>query len=154
MGIDMETEERREQQPHAIDAVEWFVGFVIGAIAVLSLSLLLSGCKSISTCMDGSIFQINEYTGLTIGYGSARTISAHTEYCEQTEQVTTSWFNSNAKDYKRITIWASPFTNSPPSYLADAFKPNVNTDIIYSIVTNGESVLHFIRAEQNIKTSR
>ena len=71
-----------------------------------------------------------------------------------TEQVTTSWFNSNAKDYKRITIWASPFTNSPPSYLADAFRPNVDTVLLYSTVTNGESVLHFIRAEQNIKTSR
>ena len=144
--------EKQEEQPQAIDALEWLIGFVIGAIAVLAISSLLSGCKSISTCMDGSIFSFNEYTGLTVGYGSARTISANTEYFEQTEQVTTSWFNSNARDYKRITIWASPFTNSPPSYLSDAFKPNVNTDILYLTVTNGESVLHFSRAEQSLKT--
>ena len=115
----------------------------------LVAALCLTGCKTITTCMDGTIFQVNEYTGITIGHGNARTISANTEYLEQTEMVTTSWFNSCAKDYRRVTIWASPFTNSPPAYLAEAFKPNVDTVSVYSTsVTNGTSVLHFIKAEQ------
>ena len=120
----------------------------------LFAALCMSGCKTITTCMDGTIFQVNEYTGITIGHGNARTISANTEYFEQTEMVTTSWFNSCAKDYRRVTIWASPFTNSPPAYLAEAFKPNVDTVSVYSAsVTNGTSVLHFIKAEQIVPLS-
>lgn len=140
--------------PRQIDPLEWLLGIIMIAIILFGISSLLSGCKSVSTCMDGSIFQLNEYTGLTIGYGNARSIAAGTEYAEQTEQVTTSWFNSNARDYRRVTIWASPFTNSPPSYLSECFKPNVDTIVLYSIVTNGESVLHYIRAVQSTPLPR
>lgn len=139
---------RTTSSPRPVSAYEWILSAITATLIFAWLSLLFPGCSSPTTCMDGSIFQLNEYTGLTIGYGNARTISAGTEYAEQTEQVTTSWFNSNAKDYRRVTIWASPFTNSPPAYLADCFKPNVDTTLIYSVVTNGESILHVIKAEQ------
>lgn len=144
---------RKRNAPHVITPTEWLIAVILAAAVFIGLAML-SGCKSITTCMDGSIFQLNEYTGLTIGYGNARSIASGTEYAEQTEQVTTSWFNSNARDYRRVTIWASPFTNSPPAYLSECFKPNVDTIVLYSIVTNGESVLHYIRAVQSTPLPR
>ena len=148
----MKTSSSHASRQHVADQIDRLVCVFMLAFSLIGMSVVVSGCKNISTCMDGSIFQLNEYTGLTIGYGNARTIAADTEYFEQTEQVTTSWFNSMAKDYRRVTIWASPFTNSPPEYLSESFKPNVNTDIVYSTVTTGDCVLNYIRAEQRVKS--
>lgn len=120
---------------------------LIRACAVACALSFISGCASSSAVgMDGSVMQLNQYTGLTIGYGYFRSVPHSMDYAEQTETVSTSWFNSNARDYRRITVWASSHTNLPPQELIQCFLPNVNTDVLYSTQTNGESVLKSVSA--------
>ena len=115
-------------------------------IIILVLMLGCSGCATKSVCMDGYGVNINKHAGFSLFTGSLRSIAIGMDYLEITETVTTSIFNSNARDYKRVSVWASSNTNRPPDCLSEIFAPNVNTEVLYATVTNGNSVLNVIRA--------